>query len=120
MTKATWEGKGVFPLQFCVTVHHQKWVGQELKQGGNLEAGADAAAMEGCCLLLPMACSVCFLTEPRTASPEIRPPTMGWALPHPSLIMKMPYRLAYSPSHGGIFLTGVPSSQMTLARSKLA
>ena len=28
--------------------------GQELKQGWNLEAGADAEAMEGCCLL---ACS---------------------------------------------------------------
>ena len=33
----------------------------------NLEVGADA---EGCCLLAcsPVACSVCFLTEPRATS----------------------------------------------------
>ena len=36
-------GKGLFHSGF----HHQKQSGQELKQGGNLEAGADAEAMEG-------------------------------------------------------------------------
>ena len=36
------------------------------------------------------------------------PPTMGWALPHQSLIKKVPYRLVY------IFLIESPSSQMTL------
>jgi hypothetical protein len=34
---------------FHSTVHHQRK--QELKQGRNLEAGADAETMEGCCLL---------------------------------------------------------------------
>jgi hypothetical protein len=29
------------------------------------EAGADAEAMEGCSLLLPLACSACSLIEPR-------------------------------------------------------
>jgi hypothetical protein len=45
--------------------------------------------------LLPMACSACFLIEPRTTSPGLAPPTMGWALPHQSIIKKIPYRLAY-------------------------
>ena len=43
-----------------ITVHHQRMLGQELKQGRNPEAGADAEAMEGCCLL---ACSF-LLTQP--------------------------------------------------------
>jgi hypothetical protein len=54
--------------------------GQELTQGRNLEAGADAEAMEGRMLLtglLPLACSACFLIEPRTPSPAMAPPTMG-------------------------------------------
>ena len=41
--------------------------------------------------LLPMACSACFLVEPRTTSPGMALPTMGWALPHWWLIVKMPY-----------------------------
>ena len=39
------------------------------------------------------------------------PPTMGWTLPHQSLIKKLPYRLAYSRvlwSYEGIFLLEVP------------
>ena len=36
--------------------------------------------------LFPMACSVCFLIEPRTISLGTTPPTMGWNLPHPSYI----------------------------------
>jgi hypothetical protein len=39
--------------------------------------------------LLLMACST-FLTEPRITSPGMAPPTMDWALPHWSLIEKMP------------------------------
>jgi len=41
--------------------------------------------------LLPLACSAYFLIEPRTTSPGMAPPTMGWTLPHWSLIKKMPY-----------------------------
>jgi len=33
-------------------IHHRKKSGQELKEGRNLEAGADAEAVEGCCLLV--------------------------------------------------------------------
>jgi hypothetical protein len=55
MTKrASWGEKGLFDLHFCISVHHKRKSGQELKQDRNLEAGADAEAMEGCCIL------VCF------------------------------------------------------------
>jgi hypothetical protein len=88
-----------------VTVHYQRQSGQALKQGRNLEAAADAEAMEGRCLL---ACSQDLLSllsdrtrdhQPRDgpAHSGLAPPTMGWTLPDPSPIKKMPYRLAYSP-----------------------
>jgi hypothetical protein len=38
------------------------------------KAGADAEAMEGCSLL---ACLACSLIDPKTASPEMVPPTRG-------------------------------------------
>jgi hypothetical protein len=41
--------------------------------------------------LFPLACSACFLIEPRTTSQGMAPPTMGWALPPWLLIEKMPY-----------------------------
>jgi hypothetical protein len=41
--------------------------------------------------LLPLPCSAYFLLEPRTTSPEMAPPTMGWALSAWSVIEKMPY-----------------------------
>jgi hypothetical protein len=44
--KASWRGKGL-GSNFHITVDHQRKPGQELKQGRNLEAGADAEAMEG-------------------------------------------------------------------------
>jgi hypothetical protein len=43
-----------------------------------------------------MAGSAWFPIEPRTTYPGIAPPTMDKALPYPSLIKKMSYRLAYS------------------------
>jgi hypothetical protein len=49
MIKATWGEKDLFGLHFHITVHHQRKLGQELKQGRNLEAGADAEAIEECC-----------------------------------------------------------------------
>jgi hypothetical protein len=43
------------------------------------EAEADAEAMKGCSLLacFPLACSACFLIEPKTTSLEMAPPTRG-------------------------------------------
>jgi hypothetical protein len=74
--KASWGVKGLFSLQFYTAVHHQRKSGQEHKQvrkqelmqihGGMLLTG-----------LLPLACSACFLIEPKTTSPDMAPPTMG-------------------------------------------
>ena len=69
-------------------------IAQELKQGRNLEAGADAEAIEECCLLacFPwLAQPVFFPTELGSMNPGMVPPTIGWALPHQSLIKKISY-----------------------------
>jgi hypothetical protein len=49
--EVSWGGKSLFSLHFHIAVHHQRKSGQEFTQGRNLEAGADAGAMEGCSLL---------------------------------------------------------------------
>jgi hypothetical protein len=89
--KASWGGKGWFSLHFQIIIHHWRKSGQELKQGWNLEAGADTEAMGECSLLacFYMACSACFLIEP-PAQGWHHPP---WAVPPPnwSLIEKMPF-----------------------------
>ena len=54
--KASLGRKSFFDLHFHIPVHQRKSE-QELKQGRDLKAGADAEAMEGCCLL---ACSSLF------------------------------------------------------------
>jgi hypothetical protein len=46
MTKASQGGKSLFGLQFSIIEGVQKF-----KQGRNLETGADAEAIEGCCFL---------------------------------------------------------------------
>ena len=78
--KASWGGKGLFSLHFQIIVHHWGRSELELKLSWDLEAGADAEAMEGGCLLtdlLPMTCSACFLLELMTTCPGMAPPTMG-------------------------------------------
>jgi len=35
--EASWGGKGLFNLHFCIAVHHQRKSGQELTQGRKLE-----------------------------------------------------------------------------------
>jgi hypothetical protein len=53
MIKTSWpKAKGVY-LTYTATPQFitERSPGQELKQGRNLEAGADTEAMEGCCLL---------------------------------------------------------------------
>ena len=96
--KANFEER-LFSFCFCIIVHNQGKSGQELKQGRNLEAGADAEAMDGCCLL---ACSPWFAQSAFLYHPG--PPAQGWhhsqragPLSHQPLTKKMAYRLAYSP-----------------------
>jgi hypothetical protein len=70
MTKNQAGKEITFTLYFHIIVHHWRKLGQELKQGRNLEAGADSEAMEECYLLacFSMACSACFLTESRSSA----------------------------------------------------
>lgn len=79
-------------------------------------AGADVGPV-GCVLftgLFLMACSSCFLIEPRTSSPGIIPPKMVWALPFQSLGKCLAVR-----SYGVISSIEVPFFQVTLVRFKL-
>jgi hypothetical protein len=59
----SWGGKGLCSLHFHIAIHHQRKSGQELTQGRDLEAGADAEAVEGCCLLacFPWLAQLAFL-----------------------------------------------------------
>lgn len=74
--------------------------GQELTQGHNLRIGADAEPVDGCYLLtwLPLLSCRAEDHQPRAA-----PPTIGWVLPHQSLIMKRSHRLAHSPFYRGFY-----------------
>ena len=102
MRKMKLREKGFASLTFPYNTHHQKQRWQELKQDQNLEAGAATEATEGRCLL---ACSVFFLIEPRTNSPGLVPPTMGWAL-RPWSLRKGPTGLPAAWFHRrGIFLS---------------
>ena len=89
--KRTLGGKSLFGLHFHTIAYHRRESGQELKQGQNLEAGADAEA-RGVWLtgLLITSCPVCFLIEPRTTSLGMASPTVDCALLHQSLIKKTP------------------------------
>lgn len=44
--EASWGEKGSFGLHFHIAVHHKRKSGQALKQGKNLQGGADAEATE--------------------------------------------------------------------------
>jgi hypothetical protein len=45
--EASWGEKGLFSLHIHIALYHQRKAGQELTQDRNMEAGADAEAMEG-------------------------------------------------------------------------
>ena len=65
--EASWGGKGLFSLHFHTAVDHQRKSGLELTQGKNLEAGANAEAMEECCLVacFPWLAQLALLQNPR-------------------------------------------------------
>jgi hypothetical protein len=68
--------KGYYGLYFHISVHYGRKLRQELKQGRNLEAGADAEAMEECCLL-PCSCDLLSLFSYRTPDHQ----SGGWSHP---------------------------------------
>jgi hypothetical protein len=72
--------------------------GQELKQGRTWRQELMQRPWRSAAYWIAlMACSACFLIEPRTTSLGMAPPTMGIPHgPHQSLIKKMPNKLAYS------------------------
>jgi hypothetical protein len=90
-TNVTWGAKGLFSLHIHITVYHQKKSVQELKQGRNLKARADAEVMEGCCLL--------SLLSYRTQDQQPRDGTTHNALGPPH----QPWRLDYSPIFSEVF-----------------
>ena len=71
-------------LHFRVTVHSLEKSGQELRMWAVLLSG-----------LFPMACSACFLLQPRITCLGVTPPTVIWPLPHQSSIKKMTHTHAY-------------------------
>jgi hypothetical protein len=81
-------------FQFTLPVDSRPSLREQELEGRRWCRGHGGILLNG---LFLMACSACFLIEPRTTCPGMAPPTMGWALPHQSLIKKMPYRLAHSP-----------------------
>jgi hypothetical protein len=64
--------------------------------------------------LLPLACSACFLIEPKTLSPEMAPPTRG----PPCLDHYLRKCLTAGP-HGGTSSTETPFSVITPACVKV-
>lgn len=93
MTKASWTGKGLLSVHFHIIAPHSRQSGQELEQGGSLEAGADAEVREEA--------PYCLGTQDylfRNGTTH-----NSWVLLHPSL-RKCPTGLSTAGSCGGIFL----------------
>jgi len=107
--EASWGGKGLFSLHFHIAVHHQRKSGLELKQVRKQEL--KQRPWKGAAYwLAPLACSACFLIEPRTT-------TEGWH--HPQWTGSSRKCLT-ARSHGCISSTEAPFSVITPARAKLA
>ena len=109
------EETGYFYLQFSISVLHGKRSGQELKQGRNLEEGADAEAMEGRCSLarFPWLAQLAFLYNPGPTQGQPRP---QWAVPSPinPYSRQYPLDLPIGQCSRGIFSTKIASPQISL------
>jgi hypothetical protein len=91
---------------------------KEVKTGtlAGQKAGADAEAMEGCFFpgLLPLACSACFLIEPKNCQSRDGPTHKG-----PSPLDHSLRKCPTAGSHGGTSPTEAPFSVITPACVKL-
>ena len=85
MTKATWEGMVLFGLYIHIIVYHQKQVRTRTQTGQEPEGRSWCRSHRGMLLTdsLLMACSACFVIEPRTNRPGWRHP---WWLNFPTSI----------------------------------
>ena len=74
--EASWGGKGLFSLHFHIAVHYQRRQDWNSRRSGSRSwcRGHGGMFLTG---LLPLACSACFLIEPKTTRPRMAPPTMG-------------------------------------------
>ena len=80
--EASWGRKGLFSLHIHITVHHQR--SQERNSHSTGTWRQELMQRPWRCVAYwtaPLAYLVCFLTELRTTSPGMVPPTMGWAPP---------------------------------------
>jgi hypothetical protein len=73
------------------TVHRWSQNRNTSREGTRRQELMTQEATDAAYWLALMACSACFLIEPRTTSLGMAPPTVGCALPQWSLIEKMPY-----------------------------
>lgn len=101
--------KNVFTSQS--TVYHHGKSEQQFKWGRTLGAGADAEAIEGCCLLTcsPWLTSSAFFQHPGPPARGAPPPIVGWAF------YTNCYRFACRQTSWRHFSIESSSSQMTLA-----
>ena len=75
-------GVGIWLTLPYHTVHHPKKSGQELKQGRNLEAGADAEAMRVASYWLVLHALLSLHYDGcRTTGPGMAPPSVGGSSP---------------------------------------
>lgn len=102
-----------FGLQ--LTVCHQGMLGKKLKSGSWRQKLKQRWRNSACGFLF-LVHSACFLRQRKNRSQGMAPPTVGWALPHNSLINRM---LLTDQSTGSILSAKVFSSQMSLAHFQL-
>lgn len=108
--KQNGEERVYFSLHFNITAHHQRKSWQELKQGRNLEVGADARAMEECCLLAHSIAYIAWFFILQEDCLGMALATVSWASPHQSSFKKFQWSWAVV-AHwwwGSIFSTQVP------------
>jgi hypothetical protein len=90
--KASWEGKSLFCLYFHITVNHWRDVRAETGRQELLHRPWKSAAH----WFAPPGLLNLIFYRTRITSPGMLPPTIGWALPYQSLVLKMPYKLSCS------------------------
>ena len=97
-TKTSWEGKGFVSSWYSGhnPITEGSW-GRNSRQepgGRNWSRDHGETLLPG---LFSTACSIGFLVHPRLTCPEVSPPTVGWVLPHQSVIKQMSHRHAHGP-----------------------